>query len=795
MTKITYQDKDKNSNVESQKQFRDIDANEIKNVVNEHDDSIESLKTDVGFTAPDKVKYSGPSNTILETNLTSFARSILASVDNAAIKAILDYISFSEGTLEDKEIDWQGSSSFNFDTFYFYLATGIFEVSAYDGNSGENFKILGNNTVAKFLTRHSSFQFRNETDSAYKQVSVGTPSLADHATTKAWVEALTGLLTALDTTDKASLVNAINEVLAIANAAGGGGGSAYPPLAYDASTNVVPSTGNGTAGAILANDRWLVTVSGDIPNLFPYSDVEPGDIIVALINNATNPATDFCVLDGNKVKATTSMMADFINDTAYVTPSLFRTGFRNLISDSLLSILQGTEESFTTALKNAIDERPISSVLDLNSSQTIDFSSSKVVKVNIALTANRIIDTITNASSKFNRVVIDVADPNGFGVSFDAALNVEELGTAPTSDQYTIDLEYLGGTSYRAIYPESDIIASQVKINATGFTGGNLETTDDDVQKIAEKLNSFDPSQKDENTQQLFPADSGAVNIDFSKGTNVVLNLYNFTQNPVISISNAPIGDTGRLIIKPYTSEPTWAANIAAEVFPSTITSGNVVIYKVLTITDGGSKYHTLINEAQNIAISEAAYLVEETIKINLGNDSTTSPANWNTAGSAHADGVGHTITDLIRFSDGAATSVSVTSDTLVGKGNAGYDSGISDGSDNDGRITKSFHSFGNSTNWASETFNDLDPTKPYQVKYLYSSSSVSTGDFRVTGLDADGNAVTVQELDAAMQNNSTYTEVNNVYPTSGGNITVGFRDGGNLCAIIIERSNKPFTP
>lgn len=660
-----------------------------------------------------------------------------------------DYLTDNENSLT--EISWQGDNG-GFDTWYIYLAAGAFEVSAYSGAFGENLKIIANDSEASFFS-HNIFSFRNETDTAYQNILVADPTADQHAASRIWT---------------------INQIAA------GGGGAAdgiFTPV-----QDITALKALNTTNAVNWPDKWMINVED--AGLYRLDrDSSSTEDLPGVVQPTTGVGRWFKISS----QLSSHNLLELIQGGT--------TGEYYHLTSSQHAIVVATEESFTTALKDSIDDRPISAVLDLNSTQTIDFSSAKTIKVNAQLTASRVIDTITNASAQYKDVVIDVDDPNGFGVSFDAGLNVEELGSAPTSGQYTIDLLYLGD-SYRAVYPETNVIASQVEIDASGYDGTlNLESTDDTVQKVANKFNTYDFSQKDENTQFLFPPEGATLEIDFSLGTNVVLNLGNFTTpvNPEISFINAPIGDTGRLIIKPYDSEPTWSSNVAAEVFPSTITSGNVIIYKVITIEEAGSDYHTLVNEAENITFGEAAYSVEETIKINFGNDSTTSPANWNTAQSAHADGVGHTISALIKFSDGSATGVSVTSDTLVGKGNAGYDSGISDGSDNDGRITKSFHSFGNATNWASETFNDLDPTKPYQVHYLYSSSTATTGDFRVTGLDGGGNALNAEELNANMQNNSTYTTVNNVYPTSGGNITVGFRDGGNLCAIILERSNKPF--
>ncbi|MEM7551733.1 MAG: hypothetical protein AAF363_18760 [Bacteroidota bacterium] len=178
------------------------------------------------------------------------------------------------------------------------------------------------------------------------------------AVTRKFVELITGLLSSLNTSNKSNLAAAINEVLTIANAGGSGTGSNYfPPIPFDASGNTLPTSGNGSEGSILANDKWLVTVEGEIPNLFPFGDVEPGDMIYALVNNASDAVSEFVVLDGNKERAQNSDVTSetFTNDTKYVTPLLFRTGFRNLISDSILSILHNTQEAFTTLLKERVE--------------------------------------------------------------------------------------------------------------------------------------------------------------------------------------------------------------------------------------------------------------------------------------------------------------------------------------------------------------------------------------------------------------------------------------------------------
>lgn len=67
---------------------------------------------------------------------------------------------------------------------------------------------------------------------------------------------------------------------------------------HDASGGTLPTTGSGAAGAIVKGDYWRISVAGTITGLTPFEDLNPGDVLTARVNAATNPA-DFFATEGN----------------------------------------------------------------------------------------------------------------------------------------------------------------------------------------------------------------------------------------------------------------------------------------------------------------------------------------------------------------------------------------------------------------------------------------------------------------------------------------------------------------
>ncbi|MEM9857739.1 MAG: hypothetical protein AAF843_10295 [Bacteroidota bacterium] len=169
------------------------------------------------------------------------------------------------------------------------------------------------------------------------------------------VDQRTGLLSNGNTADTSNLVAMINEVLAIAQSAAGGGGT---PLLYadlDASSGNLPTVGSGDSDAIRVGDRWLITVAGTLSDgTNPDVAVEINDVLTAKTANA-NDLTDFVVSQGNSEIATQGEAQAATNNVKRMTPVTSRQQFRSLISDALLAILQNVEEAFTTVLKDKLD--------------------------------------------------------------------------------------------------------------------------------------------------------------------------------------------------------------------------------------------------------------------------------------------------------------------------------------------------------------------------------------------------------------------------------------------------------
>lgn len=212
-----------------------------------------------------------------------------------------------------------------------------------DGASGGDLLIFDTRSTPKGIVGNADFS-ANATSLSYVQ--------------RIWVEAITGsaLLPSLNTVVKTSLAAAINEVLAIAESAGGGGGT---PLGYydlDASSGSLPTTGSGDASAIRLGDRWLITVAGTLDDGVDTVEVEVNDVLTAKVAAAADLG-DFVISQGNTELASQSEAEAATNNVKTMPPLRVRQQFRSLISDALLTILQGTQESFTTALKNVIDNQ------------------------------------------------------------------------------------------------------------------------------------------------------------------------------------------------------------------------------------------------------------------------------------------------------------------------------------------------------------------------------------------------------------------------------------------------------
>ena len=220
----------------------------------------------------------------------------------------------------------------------------IFQVPSGDGSTDFRFEFRNKSTNALI----QSFVF-NENGARYTAPYAGANAL--DIVTRAWIEAITGILSTLNTVDKSSLANAVNEVLAIAQSAGGGGGTPLGFYDFDASPGTLPTTGSGTAGAIRLGDRWLIGTAGTLDDTVNTPvQVEVGDVLIAKVNGASN-LTGFVVTQRNINLADQATAEGGTNNVLVMTSQRTRQQFRSLISDALLSILQGTQESFTTALR------------------------------------------------------------------------------------------------------------------------------------------------------------------------------------------------------------------------------------------------------------------------------------------------------------------------------------------------------------------------------------------------------------------------------------------------------------
>lgn len=244
----------------------------------------------------------------------------------------------------------------------------IFQVPSGDGSTDFRFEFRNKSTNALI----QSFVF-NENGARYTAPYGGSNGL--DIVTRAWIEAITGILSTLNTVDKSSLGNAVNEVLAIAQSAGGGGGTPLGFYDLDASTGVLPTTGSGSAGAIRLGDRWLVAVAGTLDDgVNTPVQVEVDDVLIAKVNSPTD-LTGFVVTQRNINLADQATAEGGSNNVLVMTSLRTRQQFRSLISDALLSILQGTQESFTTALRVRLIDSLVSTDNNLVGTTIYTFAS------------------------------------------------------------------------------------------------------------------------------------------------------------------------------------------------------------------------------------------------------------------------------------------------------------------------------------------------------------------------------------------------------------------------------------
>lgn len=149
---------------------------------------------------------------------------------------------------------------------------------------------------------------------------------------------------------------------------------------FDASGGLLPTTGSGTAGAIVKGDRWIITVAGTIAGL---GVLEVGDLLYAGTDSAS-VAGDFFVVQGNLDQATetvrgtakiaTQVLVDAeVNDTDIVTALKLATYLQNkdFVKSYDTVVLLGTTEGVTTITHNLNTKSVIVEVLDANDESVV----------------------------------------------------------------------------------------------------------------------------------------------------------------------------------------------------------------------------------------------------------------------------------------------------------------------------------------------------------------------------------------------------------------------------------------
>ncbi|MEM8564925.1 MAG: hypothetical protein AAGF85_00595 [Bacteroidota bacterium] len=293
---------------------------------------------------------------------------------------------------------------------------------------------------------------------------------------------------------------------------------------FDASSGNLPTTGSGTSNAIRLGDRYEITVAGTLNDGSETATVEVGDILIARSASPTTLA-GFAIAQSNSEIASQVEAEAATDSVKRMTPLRSRQQFRSLISDALLDILQGTDQSFTTALRDSLnnaDTRPASTEIDLNSSSVINCSLGR--RLYDTLTANR---TITAINSLTEPTILDFSGPHT--VDFDAALKSD-----PLNEFYGNRI--LQEAPYIIITPKQDggIIVTYLNSDNSSDTS---RKTSSHVLELADEGNLVDMNVSSANTVTVPPNSS----VPFPLDSEIALSQYGAGQTSIVAGSGVTI--------------------------------------------------------------------------------------------------------------------------------------------------------------------------------------------------------------------------------------------------------------
>ena len=120
--------------------------------------------------------------------------------------------------------------------------------------------------------------------------------------------------------------------------------------AYDASSNVFPSTGgSGTAGAIMKGDMFIISVAGTLGG----TAVQVGDSLIASVDTPAQTASNWNILNSNityvpedVANKDTDVTLSLNSDTKYPTQKAVKTYVDNSVSTETENAQSGTSYTF-----------------------------------------------------------------------------------------------------------------------------------------------------------------------------------------------------------------------------------------------------------------------------------------------------------------------------------------------------------------------------------------------------------------------------------------------------------------
>ena len=226
---------------------------------------------------------------------------------------------------------------------------------------------------------------------------------------------------------------------------------------YDASGNTYPTSGSGTAGAVMKGDCWYISVSGTLGSVA----VVPGDFLIALVDTPGQTAGNWDALELNigfvpADSATTVTLGSaqnitgaktFSNSTIIIKGS--STGTTTLTSNNTSAsdwTVLIPSASFTLAgtnINQTFSAIQASNVNTLTDQATISWDVTTKQSVKVTITANRAIETSGSPADGVIYMLRVVASGGAYTINsfnsthFKGLTGITQTGVSGAVDEWT----------------------------------------------------------------------------------------------------------------------------------------------------------------------------------------------------------------------------------------------------------------------------------------------------------------------------------------------------------------------